>query len=69
MTGSGQGKVLGLRDLSGGTAEEQLSVTVMKVLKDVVAMRDEEDIKQSLVGKNIFCKKLDVSSMCCSEKV
>ena len=65
-TGSGEARVVGLRDLSGGTAVEQLEV-MKEVLKDVVSMREGED-KDGLVAKIIYSIKNLMSDRCIVQK-
>ena len=65
-TGSGEDRVVGLRDLSGGTATEQLEV-MKKVLKDVVSTREGED-KDGLFAKIIYSVKNLMSDRCIVQK-
>ena len=55
LTSSGEGHVIGLRDMAGGTAEEQLEV-FKQVLTDVVSMKEGKNDggDNDLVGKIFF---------------
>ena len=68
QTGSGESRVVGLRDLSGGTAEEQLKV-MKEVLNDVIGMKEGKE-DQDMVAMIVYSiKKSHVRSLYSTEKI
>ena len=66
QTSSGESRVVGLRDVSGGTAEEQLKV-MKEVLNDVIGMKEGKE-DRDMVAKIVYSIKNLMSDRCIVQK-